>query len=158
MTPFGQNILLWRIHRGLSQEELARCARMSRPNLSAIERGRREVSLTTLRALALALDVNPGSLVDGVSPASAQAPVFSRRSLERIANAVWKGIPLQSYQEEKLAALLKPLLHPRKNLVRGKRASERAWLQLKSAYPVQVIQTLIARVRDREQLHGQKTN
>ena len=159
MIPFGQNVLLWRIRRGLSQEELARCARMSRPNLSAIERGRREVSLTTLRALALALEVNPGSLVDGISPAaSARAPVFSRSSLERIANAVWKGSPLQSDQEGKLAALLKPLLRQRKNLVRGRRASEIAWLQLRSAYPAQVIQTLIERVRDREQLHGQKTD
>jgi len=131
---------------------------MSRPNLSAIERGRREVSLTTLRALALALDVNPGSLVDGISPVSAQAPAFSRRSLERIANAVWKEIPLQSDQEEKLAGLLKPLLRPRKNLIRGKRSSERAWLQLKATYPAEVIQTLIERVRDREQIHGQKTN
>ena len=154
MIPFGQNVLLWRVHRGLTQEKLAGCARISRPNLSAIERGRREVSLTTLRALALALEVNPGTLVDGIGPVPAQAPVFSRPVLERIADAVWKETPLQSKQEEKLADLLRPLLHPRKNLHRGKRSSEMAWLQLKSAYPARIVQTLIERVRDREHLGG----
>lgn len=158
MTPFSQNVLLWRVHRGLTQEGLSKRARITRPNLSAIERGRREVSLTTLRALALALDVSPGVLVDGISPASAQAHVFSRQALERIADAVWKGIRLKSDREGKLAGLLKPLLHPRKNLSRGKRSSERTWLQLKSAYPAQMIQTLIEKVRDRERLHGSKTN
>ena len=154
MTPFGQNVLLWRIHRGLTQEELAVRARMSRPNLSAIERGRREVSLTTLRALAMALDVNPGSLVDGISPAVVPNSAFSRKTLERIAEAVWKGSPLPSAKEKKLADLLRQLLHSRKNLKRGKRSTERAWLQLKSAYPTQVIQTLIERVRNWERLHG----
>lgn len=158
MRPFGQNILLWRIHRGLTQEGLSKHAGMSRPNLSAIERGKREVSLTTLRALALALGVSPGILVDGIGPASAQGRFFSRRALERIADAVWRGIRLKANQEEKLARLLEALLHPSKNLTRGKRSSERAWLQLKSTYPAEMIQTLIERVRDREQLHGSKTN
>ena len=158
MVPFGQNILLWRIHRGLTQEELAARARVSRPNLSAIERGRREVSLATLRALALALNVNPGSLVDGISPAVVQTPSFSRKTLERIAEAVWKGTPLPSAKGKKLASLLKQLLHSRKNLKRGKRSTERAWLQLKSAYPPHIIQTLIEKVRDREQIHGQKAH
>ena len=158
MTPFGQNVLLWRIHRGLTQEGLARRAGITRPNLSAIERGRREVLLTTLRALAWALDVNPGILADGIGPGSAQAHVFSRQALERIADAVWKGVPLKSGPEEKLAGLLKPLLHPRKNLSRGRRLSERAWLELKSAYPANTIQTLTERVQDRQQLHGSKTD
>jgi len=158
MTPFGQNVLLWRIHRGFTQEGLAQRAGITRPNLSAVEKGKREVSLTTLRALAWALDVSPGTLVDGIGPGSAQAHVFSRQALERIADAVWKGIPLKSDPEEKLAGLLEPLLHPRKNLGRGRRSSERAWLKLKSIYSARTIQTLIERVRDREQLRGSKTD
>lgn len=158
MIPFGQNVLLWRVHRRLTQEGLARRAGVPRPNLSAIERGKREVSLITLRSLAWALEVSPGTLVDGIGPARAQAHLFSRKALERIADAVWNGIRLKSDRENKLAELLKPLLHPRKNLNRGKRSSERAWLQLKSGYPAKIIQTLIERVRDRERLHGSKTN
>lgn len=68
MLPFGETVLAWRLARGLTQAALANLARVSRPNLSAIERGQREVTLGTLRALAVALDVRPGVLVDGVSP------------------------------------------------------------------------------------------
>lgn len=65
MIPFGQAVLLWRLHRGLTQQTLAVKARVPRSNLSAIERGKREVSLRTLRSLALALEVRPGVLADG---------------------------------------------------------------------------------------------
>ena len=140
------------------RDELAGRAGITRPNLSAVERGRREVSLTTLRSLAWALGVSPGILVDGIAPASVPAHPFPRQALERVADAVWKGIPLQSDEEEKLAGLLRQLLHPRKNIRRGKRSAERAWLRLKAIYPAQMIQTLIEKVRDREQAHGSKTD
>lgn len=158
MLPFSETLLLWRLERSLSQEALAQRAEISRPNLSAIERGKREVSLTTLRSLALALGVRPGVLVDGIGPGSQQSRPFSRQALERIADAVWKGTSLPSGEEKRLADPLRLLLHPRKNLSRGRRSRERAWLQLKSAYPPELIQTLIEKVRDREQAHGSKTN
>jgi len=153
MVPFGQNVLLWRIHRNLTQAELAARARISRPNLSGIERGKREVSLTTLRSLALALEVNPGTLVDGIGP-NFGVPASSRVVLERVADALSKGTPLRSSSEEKLAALLRLVIYPRKNLRRGKRSSERAWLQLKSTYSASFIRALIERVREREHLSG----
>ncbi|HMF41326.1 MAG TPA: helix-turn-helix transcriptional regulator, partial [Polyangia bacterium] len=68
MQPFGETVLAWRLARGMTQAELGRAARIPRPNLSAIERGDREVTLKTLRALALALDVRPGVLADGIPP------------------------------------------------------------------------------------------
>ena len=158
MTPFGQNILLWRIHRNLTQKELADRSGITRPNLSAVERGKREVSLTTLRALASALDVMPGILVDGIGPVSGPRPSFSRQDLERIADAVWKGTSLPSNREAELAGFLRKLLHLQKNLTRGKRSFQRAWLQLRSAYSAEVIQTLVERVRDRQGLHGSEAN
>lgn len=158
MLPFSETLLLWRLERSLSQEALAQRAEISRPNLSAIERGKREVSLTTLRSLALALGVRPGVLVDGIGPGSQQSRLFPRQALERIADAVWKGTSLPSDEEKRLADLLRPLLHPRKNLSRGKRFRERTWLQLKSTCPPELIQVLIEKVRDREQAHGSKTN
>ena len=68
--PFGQAVMLWRRQGGLTQQALARRAGIPQPNLSAIERGGRAVSLTTIRALAAALGVRPGMLVDGMPPAS----------------------------------------------------------------------------------------
>src|SRR6266700_81765 len=83
MLPFGETLLAWRLARGMSQAELAQAARMSRPNLSAVERGDREVTLRTLRRLALALDVRPGILADGVAPAASAAGAIAPTSCSR---------------------------------------------------------------------------
>ena len=88
MLPFGQTVRVWRVHRGMTQQQLAQAAHIPRPNLSAIEQGKREVSLSTLRALALALEVQPGVLVDGIPPSlsGGMSSPFSRKALEEIAD------------------------------------------------------------------------
>lgn len=52
-----------RRYRGMTQEELAQEAGISRPYLTEIERGQKPGSLKALRALADALDVDMGTLV-----------------------------------------------------------------------------------------------
>ena len=85
MVPFGEAVLLWRLERGLTQQQLAKRAGVSRPNLSAIETGLRDASLRSVRALALALDVRPGLLVDGIAPGEEEAKRGrSRAAMERI--------------------------------------------------------------------------
>jgi len=87
MVTFAENVYLWRIFRGLSQEKLAERSGIPRPNISAIEKGKREVSLATLRALAANLETTPGSLVNGVPPMHFKQGIFSRKSLEAITRA-----------------------------------------------------------------------
>jgi transcriptional regulator with XRE-family HTH domain len=155
MVPFGEAVLLWRLQRGLTQEELARRAGVPRPNLSAIERGQREVSLKTLRALAVALDVRPGVLVDGIVPQE-EAGRLSREAMERIADAVARNAPLAEPKEQALADRLKYLVGSRlraagpvtKGGVRLGRVSDRAWLSL-SSYPEAVIESLVSRILER---------
>lgn len=155
MVPFGEAVLLWRLQRGLTQEELARRAGVPRPNLSAIERGQREVSLKTLRALAVALDVRPGVLVDGIVPQE-EAGGLSREAMERIADAVVRNAPLAEPKEQALADRLKYLVGSRlraagpvtKGGVRLGRVSDRAWLSL-SSYPEAVIESLVSRILER---------
>lgn len=164
MTPFGQTVFLWRRHRGLTQEALARRARLSRPNLSAVERGRREISLGTLRALALALDIRPGVLADGVPPAGAEQPPapLSRGTLERIADAVAFGRPVAGADERQVSAALRTLLGHRMAAMRRRggrpRASQRAalaaWMALKSRYTRAAIQGLADRVGERQRAHA----
>ena len=105
MLPFGETVLAWRLARGMSQAELARAARMSRPNLSSVERGDREVTLRTLRQLALALDVRPGVLADGLPPSSPEAPL-GRAALERIAGAASRRARVAGQREERISVLL----------------------------------------------------
>ena len=157
MAPFSETVLLWRLKRGLTQEELARRARVPRPNLSAIERGQREVSLKTVRALAVALDVRPGVLVDGIVPQEGEETGrLSRAAMERIADAVIRKTPLAEAKEQALADQLRCLVSSRlraagpvrQGVVRLGRAADRAWLSL-SRHPEAVIDSLVARILER---------
>ena len=166
-NPFSQTLLLWRRHRGLTQQRLARAAGIPRPNLSAIERGRREVTLPTLRALALALEVRPGALVDGLPPASEQVPArFSRDALERIAEAVVQGHRLSRPGERLMADLLLQVTRrqsdpavPRHSRQRWPiRAGEAAWLMLEALCSPTVLRSLLERIEDRRRAHAPQTN
>jgi transcriptional regulator with XRE-family HTH domain len=53
-----------RLAAGLSRAELARRAHVSRPYIFMLEAGQREPSLVTVAALARALGVSIGALVD----------------------------------------------------------------------------------------------
>lgn len=166
--PFGQTVRLWRLTRRLTQAQLASAAGVPRPNLSAIERGKREVSLTTLRALAVALEVTPGALADGMAPEAPQGSLrLSREALERIADAIVPGRRiLRDPVERDLAALLGRLSLTRiraasrhgRRAHAGVRADEAAWLRAHACYPPELIRTLLERVDDRLRAHGPLPN
>ena len=160
MLPFGQTVLLWRTHRGLTQQALAVKGRVPRSNLSAIERGRQEVSLRTLRTLALALEVRPGVLADGLVPGECEpkAAGWSRGRLERVADAAAQGAPLADDRERALVEALRSVVEPRRlasaKQWRSSRLSRRrrnmAWLRLQAACPPDVVKSLLQRVADRQ--------
>lgn len=157
--PFGQTIVLWRAHRHLTQEALARKAGIPRPNLSAIEQGRREGTLGTLRALALGLDIQPGILADGVPPGGREQDraKLSRAALERIADAVVRGAPLPKASERLLADALRKVARQRLLAAhqqapphrRSVRDMDAAWLWLAASYPPNIVQSLLQRMADR---------
>jgi predicted transcriptional regulator len=51
-------VKLWREHRGLTQEELARASKVSRPMIAAIEARYKKGGIATLKKLAVALKVD----------------------------------------------------------------------------------------------------
>ena len=60
----GENpVKVWRDYRGMTQARLGEAAGLDQADVSRIERGQREPSGRTLRALAGALDVTVGDLV-----------------------------------------------------------------------------------------------
>ena len=156
---FAQTVILWRAERDWTQRELARRAEIPQSALSAIERGKRDVTLGTLRTLARALDVRPGLLADGTPPRAAegQAPL-SREAMERVADAVVRGEPLPDGRERRLAEALRSLVWHRlpsrqrrgKDARRGYRAAARAWLWLQSTYPPGVVKSMLQRISNRE--------
>lgn len=66
LSRFGDRVRSIRLARNLSQEHLAEKSKLDRTYISGLERGKRNVSLQNLAALANALDVSLSDLLDGV--------------------------------------------------------------------------------------------
>ncbi len=66
LRRFGVNVRAERTGWGLSQESLARVARLHRTEISLVERARRGPNLLTLLILADALRVEPAALLRGL--------------------------------------------------------------------------------------------
>jgi transcriptional regulator with XRE-family HTH domain len=154
MITFGENVLLWRLHRALSQEQLANLSGLPRPNLSDIEKGKRDVTLSTIRSLANALDVPPGTLVNGEPPKrKSWEGDFSREAMERVADSVAQDIPPEDPAEYQVYHLLKEVLRcgiqsartKRRKLPLPTRRSARAWLYLSALCSAETVNSLIAR-------------
>lgn len=151
----------------MTQAQVARAARVPRPNLSAIERGKREVSLSTLRALAVALDIRPGVLADGEPPAPPVPPArLTREVVERVVDAVVRRRRLEDSGERALARLLAPyeahrrlLATKRRGVIRGHaRAAEASQLTLRAAYPPALARMLFQRIDERYRFHDPKAD
>jgi transcriptional regulator with XRE-family HTH domain len=162
MIPFGRCLTLWRKERGLSQAALAQKAGVPQPNLSDMERGEREVSLRTLRALALALDIRPGVLADGIGPESPKPLVLTRERLERVAQAVAEGRALADPAENELVHQATLMTKARLRAVgqKGRKIStqisakaEDAWLSMGSMYRPEEIQSLVERISEKAMVY-----
>jgi HTH-type transcriptional regulator/antitoxin HipB len=64
VDQFGANLRAARKAKGWTQEDLAHESGLAPVQISRIERGVREIRLTTLVRLLAALDVSPGQLLD----------------------------------------------------------------------------------------------
>src|SRR2546426_12759810 len=84
----GYHIMAWRRRLGLTQAVLAGRSNLSRPWLSRLEKGKADPALSSLRRLALALEINLGQLIEEL-PA---AQTLSRDEIDRLARgAFWPG-------------------------------------------------------------------
>jgi transcriptional regulator with XRE-family HTH domain len=163
MIPFGLCLQLWRKKRGMSQTLLAQKAGVPQPNLSDMERGEKEVSLRTLRALAFALDIPAGLLADGVGPETKKPLVLTRDRLERIAQAVSQGKLPTDPQEKKLARGTALLMKGRLRAAghswqrissRATQKTEDDWLSINASYRPEEIQSLVERVSEKAATYG----
>jgi transcriptional regulator with XRE-family HTH domain len=64
LKGFGKKLRELRLERGLTQEQLAELASLSKNYVSDCERGTRNISLENIVALSRALKVKPSALLD----------------------------------------------------------------------------------------------
>lgn len=100
----GRRLLDLRVRAGMSQEELARSAHLSRAHLSELESGKAEAGLNVLGRLAGALGVQPSDLLRGAKAATNPPRKLVRR----------KGVRSPA---EKLGRLVTRLAHDRDDRV-----------------------------------------
>ncbi len=139
MQNTGSLILLWRNQKKLTQGELSKLCGVSRPNLSAIEQGARDMTVGTLRRIAAALGVRAGELVDGVnvSDEGVDLQEWGRHAIDRVARIV-AGESLKASKEERqladnLRSIMKHKTHEKNfgNPKNSKRAEDAMSLSLK---------------------------
>ena len=155
MTHLGENVYLWRLAKGLSQESLARRAGIPRPNLSAIEKGRQDITVATLRALSFALGINPGLLVDGIAPLEFnKSGRWPRKLLEDTAQAsLDTDFDTLNPKDKAVSSLLSKITKNRinaqkriyKNTIKTRRACINSWLMLKSGIGKEIAGNLLSR-------------
>ena len=83
---FGNNLLAWRRHRGVTQLELAEKIGVPRPYLSRLEMDKVDPSLSLIRRLSAGLGLRIGELVETLPP----APLLSNEDLDNAARSALK--------------------------------------------------------------------
>ena len=112
MQPLGHTIYQWRLERKLTQNQLAELCGVSRPNLSAIEQGARDVTLKTLKRLASGLGITAGTLADGRGPDELhEKPKWGRFELDRIGRLAAGQRLLASSKEKESARELSSVMN-----------------------------------------------
>ncbi len=155
MNRIGHTLYLWRLAKGWSQDELARRMNFPRPNLSNIEKGKQDITLSTLELFARVFETTAGTLADGKRPGdSVGGSKMGRESLERIARAVLSQKVKLGDRERTISVLLSRLLQNRRDALSGtfrkhryaSRLENESWLKLQTLLSSEEIKSLIERV------------
>ena len=147
MLPVGYRIYQYRIKFGCTQQELAKRCGVPQSNLSNIEKGKRDLSLSTLLRIAKALKVPAEILIK--EDAGSSAIPLTRQNVEAIAKSVVYPEARVSREIKELAALFRQVLIPsgRESI----RNITDAWVCLRQRFSSQQIRSISNRVEDARQ-------
>lgn len=145
MLLFSENLKAWRTSKGFTQEELAQRSHIPRPNLVALEQGRRECTLTTLHRLAYALGVSSGTLLDQ-GPKEESFVEVDRHAIDDISRHILSNQPI--HLKNYLVPIRNAALPHLKSLLRvaGIRRRSKIDQNLKGVNP-QVLEQVLKRTR-----------
>lgn len=149
MFGIGQSLYLKRLEMGMTQMELVRNTGIPQPNLSKIERGKQDITVSTLLKICSALEIHPSELFgDRAKPLQKSKSLFSRSFVERIAKAVVHGNDDLGSRGRRIAHWVQELLP---QSVRGRLKQKKlhqAWMALKHELSDHEIKILFERIAD----------
>ncbi len=147
MLPIGYKISQKRREYGMTQAKLAQRAGLAQPNLSNIEKGKQDLTVTMLIRIAKALGVAPGVFFWEEKKHDQR---LTRTYVEYLAESVWKTA-VCSEEDRPMVQNLRTLLPGGLKRPAGRAAVERAWLELRSCFTPAEIKLLCERARDARQ-------
>ncbi len=145
MLPIGYQITLRRLEKGWTQEALAQKAGIPQPNLSNIEKGKQDLTVSTLRKIGYALGICLSEFF--AEEEVRDSPKLSRRAVEKIAGAVVKGKGPFTQEERRIADWLADVLPEREERIPVKKMHQ-SWIELKRRFSSAQIHTLYERIRE----------
>ncbi len=150
MIEIGERILRRRLELGLSQLELSKRSGVPRPNISNIEKGKHDPTVSTVSRLAYALEVSLSELFQAAAPTKRLE--LTRERIERLAEAVVRPSPQKhlSDEERTVVELFKDLLGKGKGRWPGLRKGMRAEFELRNYFTRDEIKSITYRIRDAE--------
>jgi transcriptional regulator with XRE-family HTH domain len=147
MLTVGQKLRLKRIRRGLSQTELARRTGIAQANLSNIENGKQDITVSTFLQICLALGVKPSSVLDTRVRRRANLG-FTRERLEKIAASVVDPFLPSSKEDLQIVRLLRKNMLPGPGQRISSKGAAIRWANLRQQLTEGEIETLRQRVED----------
>ncbi len=146
MLIIGEKILQYRIRKGLTQAHLAAECGIPQPNLSNIEKGKKDLTVFTLVRIASALGVKPAELLD---EGLGQRPrvELTRSKIEVLAGAIADPHSKVSAETRSLAELFREVL-AEPHLHSSSKKINTAWIELKKRFTSQEIAGIRQRVQD----------
>ncbi len=141
----GQRIQSLRIEKGITQARLVALSGISQARISDIEKGKRDMTVSTLIRLCAAMDIHPGQLFEFQAPSS-QRHWITRNRIEKIARAFWGSPETLSIKERELVSMLKKVI-PTGRKARSQKSVYAAWSRIRSQYTKDEIGIFAQRVR-----------
>lgn len=146
MLTVGPKLYLERVRIGISQAELSRRTGIAQANLSNIENGKQDITVSTLLQICMALGIKASHVLE---PSAADRPRtrFSRARLERIAAAVVKGRLPSSKEDREIVRLFRNPIVGHNRKIPSKETTL-YWASLRQQLTGAEIETLRQRVED----------
>lgn len=152
----GIRIYEYRLALKISQAELAERAGLAQANLSNIEKGKRDLTVSTLLRIAAALRVKPSQLID--SEDSGRRLELTRDEIEKLAKVIVRPaakIPPALKETASLFREILPDINPRFSA----KKTNLAWAKLRQRLTQTEIKSILARIEDaRQRSDAEKTD